>query len=404
MTDPRLQSTLEQLMEVPSTDLTNALSSASDVMARVFDADKVDAFLYQAERDSLVAVGSSHQPLSARQRRCGLDVLPVSNGGRVVYVYQTGETFLTGKLDEDPDELRGIKEALAIRSILGMPLHVGGTLRGVLMLASQKREFFDAADAQLAQSVVRWVGVIAHRAELAQEIARNAAEQGRRAVAEELITMLAHDLRNSIAPVELRLRVLDRRLQSAGRDQDSRELDAALTGLRRLSAMIADILDVARIDQGVLALQREPVDLVPLLEQIARELSSPGVEVVIDPSEPVVVLADRVRLRQCIDNVVANAVRHSPPGSGVQLTLCQEARERDVWTRIDIADHGEGITPEFMPRIFDRFVRGSRRGGLGLGLHLAKQIAIVHGGDLTAVSSPGQGARFTLRLPGMLTD
>src|SRR6476660_2271503 len=92
----RVQDTLERLLEIPDADLTTALTRAADVMALAFAADKVDAFVYDAARDSLVALGTSNQPLSQRQRRHGLDVLPVSNGGRVVHVYKTNATFVTG--------------------------------------------------------------------------------------------------------------------------------------------------------------------------------------------------------------------------------------------------------------------------------------------------------------------
>lgn len=106
--------TLERLLALPAADVKSTLSRVSDLLANATGADKVDAFVYDATRDSLVAVGTSNQPLSARQRKLGLDVLPLSNGGRVVYVYQTGRTFVTGRLDEDAEELRGIKEGLRI--------------------------------------------------------------------------------------------------------------------------------------------------------------------------------------------------------------------------------------------------------------------------------------------------
>src|SRR5512138_1852945 len=101
---------LEQLLEIPAGNLRDTLSRASDIVAAATGADKVDGFLYDASRDWLVAVGSSTQPLSMLQRQLGLDVLPLSNGGRVVHVFKSGETFVCGALDQDAEELRGIKE------------------------------------------------------------------------------------------------------------------------------------------------------------------------------------------------------------------------------------------------------------------------------------------------------
>src|SRR4051812_42194782 len=175
----RLLDVLEQLLELPAGDLKSTLAHVSDVIARASGSDKVDAFLYDRDRDSLVAVGSSTQSLSMLQRELGLDVLPLTNGGRVVHVFKTGRTYMNGHLDADPEELPGIKEGLKIKSKLGVPLEVGGERRGMMMLASLQPEFFTPDDARFMETAGRWVGVVAHRAELAQTIARNAAEQGR---------------------------------------------------------------------------------------------------------------------------------------------------------------------------------------------------------------------------------
>src|SRR5581483_7678400 len=159
------------------------LSQVTDILAEATGADKVDAFLYDPGRDCLVAVGSSSQPLAARQRKLGLDVLAVSNGGRVVHVFQSGKTFVTGHLEDDPDELRGIKEGLRIRSKLGVPLDISGVRRGMIMLASLAPDYFSDDDVRFAENVVPWATLLAHRAELVETIGRNAAEQGRRGAA-----------------------------------------------------------------------------------------------------------------------------------------------------------------------------------------------------------------------------
>src|SRR5687767_14560481 len=111
--------TLERLLAIPATDLRSALTEASDLIASALAVDKVDAFLYDAGRDTLVALGTSSQPLSELQRQHGLDVLPLANGGVAVRVFQTGATFCTGRLDAEPDEPRGIKDVLKVRSAIG---------------------------------------------------------------------------------------------------------------------------------------------------------------------------------------------------------------------------------------------------------------------------------------------
>jgi two-component system, OmpR family, sensor kinase len=392
--------TLQRLLEIPAADMKVALSHACDAVGAALNADKVDAFLYDPSSDSLIAEGSSNQPLSAKQKRHGLDVLPVANGGRVVQVYQTGETFVTGHLDQDMEELRGVREVLQIRSKIGVPLEVGGKRRGMMMIASLRPDAFKRADVTFAEAVVRWVGSVAHRAELVAEIERNAVEQGRKIVADELITVLAHDLRNYLSPIEFRLRTIRRRAEVEGRDAELTDADAALRGVARLAGLISDVLDAARIDQGLLVLEPAPVELTPVVEEIASALAPANHPIVLKSSDDVIVEADQKRVRQCLENILANAVKHSPDEASVTVLMRRARQESGDVACIEVIDEGPGIDPELLPHIFERFVTGDRRkSGLGLGLYLAKRIATLHRGDLTVESKPGSGARFTLTLP-----
>jgi two-component system OmpR family sensor kinase len=395
-----LVQTLERLLALPAADLRLTLSQASDIIAAALDADKVDAFLYDQSRDSLVALGTSNQPLSSLQKQHGLDVLQVSNGGRVVHVFKTGETFLNGHLDRDPHELRGVKEALGIRSKLGVPLQVGEARRGMVMIASTQPEHFTAEQARFAEAIVRWVGVVMHRAELVEEITRNAAARGRQAVAEELITVLAHDLRNYISPIHLRLHALRKRAEEEGREADLRDIRLALRGVDRLSGMVSDILDVSRIDEGVLPVNLEIVELAPLLTDVTRAMSTPEHAIELKMSDDLHVDGDPRRIRQCVENLLSNAVKHSPANASVTVFLRRVTRDGRERARVDIMDQGAGIPADVLPRMFDRFVTGeARQGGTGLGLYLARRIAIMHGGDLEVASTPGRGTCFSLILP-----
>ena len=397
----RYLETLEQLLELPSADLKTTLIHACDLIAKATGADKVDAFLYDPSRDSLVAVGSSTQPLSMRQHQLGLDVLPVSNGGRVVHVYRSGQTFMTGRLDEDPEEIRGIKEGLGIRSKVGVPLVLAGVRRGMIMLASLQPDFFTTEDARFVEAVGRWTASVAHRAELVEDISHNATELGRRAAAEELVTVLAHDLRNLVAPLDLRLHVLQRRATSEGRHADVADLAAAHQAVTRLRGLIADILDVARIDRGLFQPVLEPLDLAGLVGETARMVESPEhrIDVQVMATGDPLVAGDRARLRQCLENLLVNAVQHSPRDASVDVLLASQRRENGEWLTVEIIDQGPGVPDEIIPRIFDRFWTGGREGGIGLGLYLAKQVADMHGGELAVGRSAGGGARFVLSLP-----
>jgi two-component system OmpR family sensor kinase len=402
----RLLDTLEQLLKLPTADLRTTLSRATDLVAEATAADKVDAFLYDPARDTLVATGSN-QPLSAVQRQHGLDVLALANGGRVVYVYKTGKVFVSGRVDQDPEELLGIKQTLGIRSQIGVALEVGGTRRGMMMLASQEADFFTPDDVRFAESAGRWIGAVAHRAELAGQISRNAMEQGRRAAAEELVTVLAHDLRNYLAPIEMRLHALRLRAEQASRKDEMREMDLIHKSLQRLSTMVSDILDVSRLDEGVFRFEPHNLDAVALLKDIASAFSTPQQPVVVreQAAAPIRITADPARIRQCVENLLSNAIKKSPLGAEVTVLVRSETRSvGDSGTAavavIEVIDQGPGIPEELLPHVFERFATGrGREGGFGLGLYLAKRIAVMHGGDLEVDSQPGKGARFALTVP-----
>lgn len=392
-----LLSTLQRLLDLPAGNLNVALSHAADVIADSLGADKVDAFLYDGSRDSLVAVGTSSQPLSALQKKLGLDVLQVSNGGRVVYVYKTGEVYRIGNLRNDPDELLGVREGLKVESTLGVPLDVGGERRGMMLIASRQRDYFTAADEAFARSAVRWVGSVAHRAELIEDIERKALEQGRRAAAEEIVTVLAHDLRNYIAPVMSRLYALHERFESSGRTEDAVEIDAVVARLSRLNALISDLLDVARIDRGLFELDLRPVDLSALAKEAAGSLSTAEHDIRVSATGRVMIWADTARVRQCLDNLLTNAIKHSPGRAPVEVAVSETVKNGAKWGQVEIIDQGPGVPEELLPRIFERFVSGgSAKGGIGLGLYLARRIAIAHGGNIRAEQSDGKGARFVV--------
>ena len=400
---PRLLELLEALLRLPAADLKTTLEHVSNLVAGATGADKIDAFIYDPARDSLVAVGTSTQPLSALQRQYGLDVLQISNGGRVVHVYKTGETFLTGRLDLDEHELPGVKQALRIKSKLGVPLDIAGKRRGMIMLASLKPDFFTPEDARFVESIAHWAGIVAHRAELAEQIGRNAAAQARRAAAEELVTILAHDLRNLLGPLGLRLEMLKLRAQGPQREEDRRDADAAARTLQRLTALVSDLLDVARIDQGMFQVQPQLVDVGELVAEVAAVFDSPQhpVRLSVQEGGSLQVPADASRVRQCLENLIANATQQSPAAAAVSIFVKRAKKERmgDL-VQVEVVDEGPGIPQEMLPRLFDRYASGDGgRGGLGLGLYLAKRIAALHGGELEVESEPGKGTRFTLALP-----
>lgn len=335
----------------------------------------------------------------AAQRQLGLDVLPVSNGGRVVHVYETGRTFVTGRLEDDPEELRGVKDGLQIRSKLGAPLVVAGARRGMLMLASLKPDYFTDDDVRFAETVARWTATVAHRAQIVEEITRNAAAQGRQGAAEELITVLAHDLRNLMAPLDTRLhrctveqRLIAERTISRICMVPSRRSHGFVASCPTSSTSPGSTGPVPR--RGATGGRRGP------RRRRRRRVhrSYPPDQRSSRGTRPAGHRRRRRSLRPCVENLLANAIQKSPKDAGVDVLVRSEIGDTGEWAVVDVIDQGPGVPEHLLPHIFNRYVSGTRREG-GLGLYLARQIAMMHGGDLTVESSPGSGARFTLMLP-----
>lgn len=399
--DSKFAAFFERFLELPTGNVELALSGAADLVAEALGAEKVDAFVHDGARASLIAIGTSHQPLSVLQKQSGLDVVPLANGGRVADVFQTGKPYLCGDVQRDEHELRGVREVLQIQSQIAVVIEVGGRRHGVLSVTSREPARWAEPDVYFTESVARWVGIIAHRAQLLAQVERDAMEQGRRAAADELVTTVAHDLRNYLNPLELRLLALGRRAQREGRPDDVKEIQLALRSLARISDFASDLLDVARIDNGLFSLDARPVELTQLAGEVASTMSTAARPVQAEAPEPITAMVDAARIRQCLENLLANALKHCPAGATVQLSVTRAVREGGEYALLEVRDEGQGIPSHLLPHIFERFVagKGSKGTGLGLGLFLAKRIALMHGGDLTVDSQLGKGARFTLTIP-----
>jgi len=187
--DDRLLETLQRLLAIQAPELRPALNQASDLVAQTLGAEKVDVLLYEATKDSLVAMGTSDTSMGRRQHELGLDRLPLANGGAQVRVFQTGEPYLTGHADQDPEQPRGIVEGLGVRSQIDVPLDVDGARRGILSAMSAIPDRFSERDLGFLAAVATWVGMLTHRAELVEQLAVDADRRATRRVAEELTTL-----------------------------------------------------------------------------------------------------------------------------------------------------------------------------------------------------------------------
>lgn len=400
----RLLTTLERLLAIRSTDVKGALDEASQIIAEAMGVDKVDTFVYDPSAKTLVALGTSATTMGRRQHEIGLDRLPVANGGRVVEVFLAGVPFYTGRSDEDPDELRGIKEGLGVRSTVAAPIEIGGERRGVFSLVSAQPDAFTEQDLRFCIAAARWVSLILQRAELAEQIVQETAAQARQMAAEELIEVLAHDLKTPLTPMRAYLDLLRRSATREERTRDAGYIAQVAASLDRLQRIVEDLLDASRLERGIFALSPRPVDVVDLVRSTAAVLSGPDATIDVRAPDDLLVHADPDRLRQVLENLLGNALAHGPAGVPVVVQVGREEHMEGAWAVMSVHDAGPGIASELLPTLFDRFARGTRSTGLGLGLFLARGIAEAHGGTLTVESTPGQGTTFRLALPGVVVE
>ena len=215
----------------------------------------------------------------------------------------------------------------------------------------------------------------------------------------DLIANTSHELRTPITALQA---VLEN-LVDGVEQPEPEQLDAALAQTQRLSRLVAQLLDLSRLESGAARLDREQVDLYGFIGQAVREaaLSGRDVRLSMDVPRGLAVLADPSRLHQVLANLLDNATRHSPPHGEVAVS----AARTPAGVRIAVTDQGPGIPPEDRARVFERFSRldhgrDTRAGGSGLGLAISREVVELHGGHLYAEDSArGRGCRMVVDLP-----
>ncbi len=226
---------------------------------------------------------------------------------------------------------------------------------------------------------------------------------------DEFLAMLAHELRNPLAPMRNAIEIL--RSEHSTPDESHLAEDLIARQIGNLSRMIDDLLDVSRISEGRVALHRQPVSLQEILTASAdaarQACISLGQNLSVSlPDAPLMVNADATRLEQVFGNLLANANKYSGRGTRISITASATSAAEAI---IRVADNGIGINPELLPRIFDLFVQSSRsldraHGGLGIGLTIVQRLVTLHGGTITAQSGgSGKGTEFTIHLPLLST-
>jgi signal transduction histidine kinase len=222
----------------------------------------------------------------------------------------------------------------------------------------------------------------------------------------QFVSGVAHDLRTPLTALKASAQLMhpSRPLPPEDKLRDK----FALVGRQvdRLARMVEDLLDTTRVEAGQLQLQLQAQDLGALVQEAVALHSDVSERHTLQlqlPPAPLLVPMDATRISQVLHNLLSNALKYSPEGGAVQVTVAQEQDAQGAWARVSVQDAGVGIPPEEHASIFEPFrrSRASRESipGVGLGLSVSRRIAHAHGGTIHLHSRPGEGSTFHLRLP-----
>ena len=314
-----------------------------------------------------------------------------------------GRSNLVARLDDadlqaladDPEHL-AIMRSLSPRSMLVVPLKTRGKTFGALCFffdASRTRGH-DQQDLELAEELARRTSVALDNARLYAEATQ--AIQAR----DDVLAVVSHDLGNPLSAIRVNNAVLQRRTPDG--DPAHKQIANIRASVDQMERLIRDLLDVKRIEAGLLSLERETVVITVLMSEAGeageRWVDGRTLRCSADPdTNGLRVYADSQRILQVLSNLLGNAARFAPPDAEIQV----RAQRADDQVVFSVADSGPGIPAEHLPHIFDRFWQARRTGrhGIGLGLAIVKGIVEAHGGRVWAESELGVGSTFFFTLP-----
>ncbi|HEY8377706.1 MAG TPA: ATP-binding protein, partial [Nannocystis sp.] len=296
-------------------------------------------------------------------------------------------------LAQSEEHLRALQGA-EIHSLVAVPLLVRDKLLGALAFVSSTPErTYGPADVRLAEEIAQRAALSIENAQLFRAAQR--ATQAR----DEVLAVVAHDLRNPIASVLMHVAALRR---TGDEERRRRSLSAIERAATRMDSLVADLFDLACMEAGRLSMNPRPVAARQLVldafDAHRPQAAEASIELRLDlvPELPEV-WADRDRVLQVFENLITNALKFTDPGGRITLGARPRGGEVLLW----VADTGCGIPPDQLPHVFDRYWRAARaeRRSAGLGLCIVKGVVDAHGGRIWAESAPGVGSTFFFTLP-----
>lgn len=305
---------------------------------------------------------------------------------------------------QDDEHLKFLR-SLRITSLLALPLRGRSRIVGVLQLAlAEDGRFYTPTDIELATE-------LAHRTALAVENALFYREaQQALQIRDDFLSIAAHELKTPITAITGHLQLMQRRAErnNSLSERDQRALRTLNEQTLRLNRLIHTVLDISRLQIGQLAIEHAPLNLQALVQQVVETTAATAERhqsALHIPDHAVTVVGDEVRLEQVLQNLIQNAIKYSPEGGPIEITL---AEQPDAVT-LTVTDHGIGIPDGALEHLFACFYRaanvaGTHISGMGVGLYVVKEIVALHGGSIDVRSAENQGSTFALSLPKQPAD
>jgi signal transduction histidine kinase len=313
---------------------------------------------------------------------------------------QQRQVFSTQPIKDDPHNADGYRRN-RVGAILSAPITAGERRLGALVLYAERPPIFAISDRELAQLLADQAAVILESRALIDHAAKVRAREEATRLKEDFLSAAAHDLKTPLTTVVAQAQYLERKaVRDPSAPSDLQGLQRIVREGQRLAALVTDLLDAARMEQGRLVSDREPVDLGALVTQVVTREHAAAHATELDVRGAIVGTYDRKRIEQLVENLVENAKKYSPEATPVRVEVWQQNGE----ARITVQDRGIGIPPTDLPKIFERFSRGSnvddrKFHGMGLGLYICRGIVEEHGGRIWAESEVGRGSTFHVALP-----
>lgn len=323
-------------------------------------------------------------------------------------ILATGQPLLCEDASRDP-RLRSEHLRSGVRSLLAVPIQVGAERRGILRVATTQPGSFRSEDLAFVTVIAAQVGLSVERADLARRQLEVSREQARQQARQEFLGLVSHELKTPVAVLKAYAELLMRKAEiDPQRASDQEVLGRMLEQADRMLAMIEQLLDLQKLETGQFSLEISRFDLAELARRVAEslQLTASNHRLVLRSEGKTLVAADRRRAEQVLFNLMENAVKYSPDGGQIVVTVGTrpDAGPGRREATVSVSDQGIGIPPQDLTRIFERFYQGQgilHRGhvGLGLGLYIAREIVERHGGRIWAESTEGAGSTFHFTLP-----